>query len=256
MNQIETIKNRNIIQTEEETENGSSGETRIFITGDTHGEFKRIANFCWKNKTTKSDILVILGDAGINYFGDGRDEAKKLYLETLPLTFFCIHGNHEMRPQTIEGYKEHVFHGGVVWREDKYPHILFARDGEVFDFSGRKCLVIGGAYSVDKYYRLTHHYRWFEDEQPDDGIKRSVERKLGDMQYKTDIILTHTCPKKYEPIEAFMKGVIQATVDKSTEIWLDEIEESVTYDKWYCGHWHISKRTDRIVFMFEDYDMI
>jgi len=28
-------------------------------------------------------------------------------------------------------------------------------------------------------------------------------------------------------------------VDKSTEIWLDEIEEQLDYKKWYCGHYHI-----------------
>ena len=41
----------------------------IYITGDTHGDFRRVAAFCDKVKSTKDDVLIILGDAGINYYG-------------------------------------------------------------------------------------------------------------------------------------------------------------------------------------------
>ena len=37
------------------------------ITGDTHGEFGNVAHFCEQAQMEKSDILIILGDAGINY---------------------------------------------------------------------------------------------------------------------------------------------------------------------------------------------
>jgi len=36
-----------------------------------------------------------------------------------------------------------------VYREDKYPNLLVAKDGELNDFYGLKTLVIGGAYSVE-----------------------------------------------------------------------------------------------------------
>ena len=42
----------------------------IYITGDTHGNFQRIKEFCQEQQTTTNDYLIILGDAGINYFGD------------------------------------------------------------------------------------------------------------------------------------------------------------------------------------------
>ena len=47
-----------------------------------------------------------MGDAGINFSGGERDRLKKEYLESLPITIFAIHGNHERRPQTIDTYKE------------------------------------------------------------------------------------------------------------------------------------------------------
>ena len=57
----------------------------IYITGDTHGRFKKIKLFCRENNTTKDDIMIILGDAGINYFLDERDEQLKNNLMTLPM---------------------------------------------------------------------------------------------------------------------------------------------------------------------------
>ena len=45
----------------------------------------------------------------------------------------------------------------------------------------------------------------------------------------------------------------QSKVDKSTEIWLDSIEDKLTYRKWYCGHYHTEKKTDRLQIMFNDY---
>lgn len=41
----------------------------VYITGDTHGNFLTIAEFCGEQKTTADDVLIILGDAGINYYG-------------------------------------------------------------------------------------------------------------------------------------------------------------------------------------------
>lgn len=229
----------------------------VYLTGDTHGEFKRIKSFCAGNQTTINDVLIILGDAGINYYGDWNDVATKKYVSELPITLFCIHGNHERRPQTISTYTEQEFHGGTVFVEEAYPNIVFAKDGEIYDFEGKKCIVIGGAYSVDKYYRLAKGWHWFPDEQPSDEIKAYVEKQLLSVDYKVDVILSHTCPLKYEPVECFLPGVDQSKVDKSTEKWLDTIETMLgDYSKWYCGHYHIAKSIDKIKFMFEDYDVL
>lgn len=44
-----------------------------YITGDCHGQFERIWQFCSEQNTNQNDVLIILGDAGINYFSDERD---------------------------------------------------------------------------------------------------------------------------------------------------------------------------------------
>ena len=66
------------------------------------------------------------------------------------------------------------------------------------------------------------------------------------------IILSHTTPLKYEPTEVFLSCIDQSKVDKSTEQWLDKIEENVEYKKWYCGHYHTNKKIDKVSILFED----
>ncbi len=62
--------------------------------------------------------------------------------------------------------------------QPEYPNLLFAQDGEVYDFNDKKAIVIGGAYSVDKYDRLASGLPSFPTEQPDDATKDRVERRL------------------------------------------------------------------------------
>ena len=165
----------------------------IYITGDTHGQFERIEAFCRCQNTRREDVLIILGDAGINYDGWVRDCVKKYFLEALPITLFCIHGNHEQRPQTLDTYRERRWHGGVVYYEEEYPDLLFAKDGEIFELDGWQTMVIGGAYSVDKMFRIAYGYGW----------------------------------------------------------WPDRLD----YRRWYCGHYHTEKRTDRLEILFENFEV-
>lgn len=223
----------------------------IYITGDTHGDFRWLEQFCKENHTGYEDILIVLGDAGINFSADSRDEALKSCLLQLPITLFCIHGNHERRPQTLPGYKEVNWHGGTVYREIEYPNLLFAKDGEIFDFDGKKTVVLGGAYSIDKDYRLMYHLPWFEDEQPSEEIKAYAEKKLEEAGWQVDYVLSHTTPYKFEPREVFMEGINQNLVDKTTEHWLDSIEEKLSYKKWYAGHFHTDKWTEKLTLLFE-----
>lgn len=228
----------------------------IYITGDTHEEFDRIEAFCKRFGTCKEDIMIILGDAGINYGGGIRDVRKKEFLESLPITIFAIHGNHEQRPQTVGGYAEKIWRGGVVYQEEAYPSLLFAKDGEVFDLDGKQAIAIGGAYSIDKMFRIMHGYGWWPDEQPSEEIKKYVENQLDKLGWKVDLVLSHTVPLKYEPVEVFLAGVDQKKVDKSTEKWLDGIEDRLDYGKWYCGHYHTEKKVDRVEMLFEHFGMI
>ena len=67
----------------------------IYITGDTHGDFSRIERFCEQVQPSRDDIMIILGDAGFNYYGGKRDHRVKERMSGMPITIFSIHGNTE-----------------------------------------------------------------------------------------------------------------------------------------------------------------
>lgn len=212
----------------------------VFITGDTHGDLLHLSRFARKrgfkrNGHMAGNLCIILGDAGLNYDGGKRDVTRKNRASRIPMTFLCIHGNHEMRPYEVKGYEVIKWNGGDVYRQKEFPRLLFAKDGEVYCINGVRYLAIGGAYSVDKFWRILHGYPWFPSEQPDEETKKRVEEKLDEVGWKVDVVLSHTCPLRYEPVEIFPE-IDQTMIDRSTEQWLDTIEARLDYAHWYCAH--------------------
>ena len=127
----------------------------VYITGDIHGEVARVREMVAKCDITPDDIIVLLGDVGMNYYGNTHgDRHRKKKLNGLGVQILCIHGNHEMRPGSLITYQEYQWHGGAVYAEEEFPNLLFAKDGEVYDLEGYRVIAFGGAYSVDKWYRL------------------------------------------------------------------------------------------------------
>ena len=227
------------------------------LTGDIHGQTFRIVSTIRRFNLGSEDAIVILGDAGLNYYGnDLGDAERKRKLNREKVQILCVHGNHEMRPATLPSYRVKEWHGGLVYYEEAYPYLLFAMDGEVYDLDGNKAIAIGGAYSVDKEYRLARGWNWFPDEQPDAATKARVEAKLESLGWQIDIVMTHTCPKRFIPVEAFLPGVDQSKVDNSTEEWLDSIAERLSYKLWACGHWHIDKKLEKFVFLMNCFENI
>ncbi len=238
---------------------------KFFITGDKHRNFSRVKDFCRNMNTRRKDVLIILGDAGFNYYGDLRDDRLKKELSKLNITLFCLHGNKENRPQNVGTYGIRNFCGGRVFYEPKYPNLYFAIDGEIYTFEGKKYMVVGGAHSVDKIRCLEENRPFWEDEMPNDLIKVRVEKKLAHEGNKIYGIMTHTCPIKYLPKEMFIstrqnasvkkrngkkpKKSFKPDIDRSTEEWLGKLEKRLDYQVWYCGHYHIDKQIDKINMM-------
>jgi 3-oxoacid CoA-transferase subunit A len=145
--------------------------------------------------------------------------------------------------------------------EDKYPSLIFSgMYGRYSFFQGNNVYnvyVLGGAYSADKYYRLDMNamgykgYRWFPDEQMS---KQEMDMAMEGMRHEDeiDVILSHTCPFLYIPRYMFLSGIDQSTVDDTMEHWMDAVENTINYKKWYCGHWHTDRVIDKMRFMFHD----
>lgn len=236
----------------------------LFISGDRHGDYKDVEQFCLKWNTSKEDLLIILGDNGVNYWGPHKDRKLKARLASLPISFLMIKGNHDQRlslkSYTIAPEDAHPLVKGFLLAEKEFPSLLFTPmygGLELVTAAGSvKAFVLGGAYSADKFYRLEMQalghsgYRWFADEQMSLWEMKEASDMIHD--YKPDVILSHTCPYKYIPRDMFLPIVDQSTVDDSMEHWMDTIEESVDYKRWFCGHWHTDRTVDKIRFMYLD----
>lgn len=246
---------------------------KYYITGDKHRDFKDLIAFCKTNKLQKNDVIIILGDTGFNYYGDKRDDKLKKKLMDVGVTLFCIHGNKENRVQNISTYGIRSFCGGIVFYEPKYPNLLFAKDGDIYNFNGKEFIVVGGAHSVDKLRCLEENLPFWDDEIPSNEVKALVEEKLQMRENKIYGLLTHTCPISVIPTEMFVstsrsvsqihlmtkkKTIKQSNeeysldIDRSTEEWLESLNNNVDYNVWFCGHYHVDKEIGNIRMLKND----
>jgi 3-oxoacid CoA-transferase subunit A len=227
------------------------------IRGDTHG------NFLWMTKGSlakyqpEETAIIILGDAGFDFYLNETDERKKKEVENRGYYIYWLRGNHEARPQELEEY-EKIFDEnvkGIVYYNPRYPHLRAFLDYGFYDINNYSCLVIGGAYSVDKYYRLQRAILtekandpkktgWWANEQlnAEEMADCSKQIKLFIATGKQiDFVLTHTCPLDYQPTDLFLGFIDQSTVDNSMEIWMNQIKDILNWNIWCFGHYHADR---------------
>ena len=245
---------------------------KVFITGDKHGDYSDIVKFCQRWGTTKDDVMIVLGDHGLNYYGPKKDLKRKQKIEDLPITFVMVRGNHDYRAEAPAYHEVEIntdILSGTFLVEDQFPSLLFTKEFGWYKIGGKKTFVINGAYSVDKWYRLEqyhlgfHQYKWFHNEQlsQDEMISALDELTFNWPSGDDVIILSHTCPMFYKPYDKLLPGINQDEVDETMERWLNTVldfvqeasETNSTKWEWYCGHWHIDRRIDQFRFMYDDY---
>jgi len=226
---------------------------KFYVTGDKHGQFHTIL----QNEIVKdsNNAIVILGDAGINYYlRDLDDRLKKEISENSQCMWYIVRGNHEARPQDVSVPYEMIWDpwvNGQVYVQEEYPNIRFFLDFGEYFINGSHVAVIGGAYSVDKWWRLARagvlkktalNYNnpkrtgWFPNEQLS---KEEMERANYVFEGKFfDFVFSHTCPLSFQPTDLFLSAVNQSEVDTSMEQWMDQLKDKMDWFVWLYGHYH------------------
>ncbi len=231
-----------------------SNITTWLIRGDTHGGTNWITEQL-KDYQPEQTAIIILGDAGFNFFLNKRDQQIKEYVEQFGYYIYAVRGNHEMRPEhlpsLIHEYDKNV-EGWVIYEPD-YPHIRYFDEyaSPIYTINGYRCLVLNGAYSVDKWYRLNRagmteetnnpkRTGWFADECLTKEEMEEIEHYIDNSgNYTFDFVFSHTCPKKYQPTDLFLSFIDQSTVDESMELWMDKLSEKIVVNiAWLYGHYH------------------
>lgn len=223
-----------------------------FLLGDIHGDSSPVEKFYFWNKERLEldrceNYLILLGDVGCNFFIRGsRDRSFKEKLSQMPFHYICLRGNHEARATDMVNrfpnrWEEQEKYGGTICVESEFPSIEYLSDSPAkYEFAGYKTLAIPGAYSVDKWFRLQNHWTWFENEQLS-AEEMESGRKLIQEEKSFDLVISHTCPIAFEPRDLFLTGLDQSQVDKTMELYLGEIENSLDYHRWAWGHYHANR---------------
>lgn len=209
---------------------------KYYITGDTHqtNDLQKIFDF--KENLTEEDYIIIAGDAGFVW----SDSSSELYLrqkifDLIPATILFIDGNHE-NFNLLYSYPLVNFKGGKAHKiNDKMFHLT---RGQIFDFNGKKVFTFGGATSIDKNQRV-ENISWWSQELPTVYEQNNGLDQLDSYDNKVDYIITHALPFS---VLTEITNENSFMIDEDTLVmYLDEIKAKVSYDKWFCGHYHIDK---------------
>ena len=202
----------------------------IYVTGETRRSFSGVKAFCQEHNTTKDDVLIILGNACINYYGGIRDYWLKQMLAELPITLLCVRGNLEERATNLTTYKPVKFYGGYAMAEKEFPSLCFAADGSVYNFGDQAFMVIGGCAPADGEERTANGQPYWTDTSPSKGTREFIEHMLELRKHQIDGFLTYTCPARYMAEEAEQENTDCIAANLETEQWFDTIDKQNNYN--------------------------
>ena len=245
----------------------------IYITGDTHGEFKHrfnMENFPEQKDMTKDDYVIICGDFGGIWNVGTESKSEKYWLdwfEERPYTLLFVDGNHENFDRLNE-YPVKMWHGGKV--HEIRPHVLHLMRGQVFEIDEKKIFTFGGARSHDisggiletddpdfkekkkalkKNYTpfRTNHISWWEQELANEEEMREGKVNLSAHDFTVDFIVTHCCSSSTQ----VLLGGSMFEPDRETD-YLEYIKNNVKYKKWFFGHYHDNRNIfDKEILIYE-----
>lgn len=215
----------------------------IYIVGDRHGEEDGFSDkkLPGQSSWTSNDIVIVTGDFGYVFRGEQSNLPEKNKLDALaqkPYTILFCDGNHEGFDY-LEEYQEEIRYGAPVRRIRH--NIFWLERGYIYTILGKTFFVMGGAYSIDKAFRLQYQSRygekiWFEQELPSAEEYRRAINSLKNHNNKVDCIITHTAPRTIIPR---ITGGYPDDHDRELTGFFDWIYNEITYTKWYLGHFHI-----------------
>ena len=207
--------------------------SRIFITGDTHGEVDisklNAKKFPQGKNLTRDDYVIICGDFGGIWDGSNTDKYVLNWYNKKPWTTLFVDGNHE-NFSLLKQYPVTEWNGGRVHKiSDSIYHLM---RGQVFVLNGKKFFTFGGASSIDRQFRK-EYVSWWREELPNKFECRKALETLEANNYSVDYVITHCLPMDIVKL-FFGEDARQDTATK----FLQEVYETVDYKKWFCGHYH------------------
>ncbi len=211
----------------------------FLITGDIHGlrsaeDLARLSTTYEElfSSMTKRDYLIIAGDFGLVWDSSVEEIQLQQWLEERPFTTLFIDGNHENFDLLSLLYPVEDWHGGKIRRLS--PSVMQLMRGQVFEIDGKSFFTMGGAESYDKQFRMPN-ISWWKEELPNDREMREARANLLGHRMQVDYVITHCLPST---VQHQLFGENSMYPDNRLTNFFDELNEKLTYQAWYSGHYH------------------
>lgn len=211
---------------------------RVFVTGDCHQKYEKIFNFIKRFELTEDDIIIVCGDMGLFWDADQKD--AQYWIEEYEkrcngVHLFWIDGNHE-NFDIIDSWKcEKIMY-------DNSTHIHYIPRGCTTWLNGKRCLFMGGADSIDRFWRKDF-IEWWPQEQ-------ITQKQIDDVSIEYyDYIFTHCGPYtevfKNRGFLYTLGNVNENNAIHTSEKMLDQIAHNIDFGHWYFGHYHQDIKLDK-----------
>ena len=190
---------------------------------------------------TENDYLIILGDfGGVWYYPESRFYKQDAYLQKWlskqPWTTLFVDGNHENH-DFLNQYPIEEWNGGNVHHivKDKIIHLM---RGQIFNIDGQTIFTMGGAQSHDMEIRQ-EWINWWRAELPSFQEYETAINNLEKNNWKVDYVLTHCCG--ISNAKEILQNQYNVANESLLEAFFEGLTKNLTYDRWYCGHYHMNK---------------
>lgn len=213
----------------------------LYITGDTHGDWREFEQRMHPYKLTADDILIVTGDFGFSM--DKWTAINWIKMDRSYTTLFCD-GNHE-NFDVLDSLPLVSRYGDLVSRFDENTFRLLT--GHMYTLEGIKTFVFGGASSIDKDWRVdpdivkVHGKLWWQQEVPTKESVDCARRVLEENGWCFDLFISHTTRPD------FRRRILE---DMSVESFYDPVEDLIlsleqeiefhggSWQASYFGHLH------------------
>ena len=235
----------------------------IFITGDTHGDFRRFSTkqFPEQKEMSRDDYVIVCGDFGGIWIGGTNEEYWLTWLSEKPFTILFVDGNHENFDRLYSDEFPVVnFHGGKAHKiRDNIYHLM---RGQIFTLGDKTFFAFGGASSHDiddgileendypSYLELRqdynrrrrlgesiriNHYSWWKEELPSDEEMNEGRDNLSTNDNKVDFVISHSPPRQICSILGYYNP------DRLPMYFDELLENGLQFTKWHSGHLHLER---------------
>ncbi len=199
----------------------------IYITGDMHGEQQRLSRRALR-RLKRGDTLLVCGDFGFLWRGDAPETRFLASLARRPYTIAFLDGRHENFSR-LAAYPTVEWNGGQAQQiNDRVYHL---QRGEIYTLEDKTYFVFGGGESDDRDLRQAG-VSWWPEEAPTAEERQHALDTLAAHGNRVDYILTHV------PSAKSCMRLLRKAEEDGVSLFLNRIEDTVTYRKWYFGCLH------------------